>query len=215
MACASASAASAIQISSGPSKLDQSSGESQMSVPRRPAAISRRSSTVDRGGADQLLQARLAVRLATHDRHRAERAGIAAAAGKQAAVEHDAAADEGADIEIGEVAIGCAGAEGELGGAGRGRVVAEADRPGAKRRDSSAATSKSRHCAERARRRLEIGLPVPQLERHRDAEAADPAVLRGGQFGQRGSASRVRRRRGCPAARDRDRSCGVARGCRR
>jgi len=38
--------------------------------------------------------------------------------------------------------------------------------------------------SERARRRLEIGLPVPELERHRDPEAADAAVLRDRQFGQ-------------------------------
>ena len=101
---------------------------------------------IDRRGADQLLQAGITIRLATHDRHRPERAGIAAATGKQAAVEDDAAADEGPDVEIGEVAIGCAGAEGELGGASRRRVVAEANRPRAKRRVSSSATSKSRHC---------------------------------------------------------------------
>ena len=51
----------------------------------------------------------------------------------EAAVEHDAAADEGADVEIDEVAQRCRSAEHQLGAAGRGGVVLQIDREGALR----------------------------------------------------------------------------------
>src|SRR5258707_15387792 len=115
-------------------------------------------------------------------------AGVAAAAGEQAAVEHYAAADEPADEDVKRVEIVGAVAEDELGGAGAGGVVAHVHRPWTDRRDLGFdvdAPPALHHIV----RRADFLLPVPQFERRGDTKAADPPpAFRRQRGGQRGAA---------------------------
>src|SRR5687767_11433305 len=129
---------------------------------------------IERGRADQLQHAE---RTLAADRHRSQRPRIASAALIEHAVEDNAAADEGADEEVDEVAIAAADAEGELGGAGRGGVVARLHRPARQLRHLAHQVEGApdlQHVA----RRADLLLPVPQLEWRRDAEAGDARALR-------------------------------------
>ena len=89
---------------------------------------------VDRGAVDELPEAQGPL---AGDRHgqRPDGAGIAGAAGKEAAVQDHAAADEPADEDVEEIEILAAIAEDELRRAGGGGVVAKVHRPGRHRRD--------------------------------------------------------------------------------
>ena len=109
--------------------------------------------------------------------HRAQCARIAVAALIEAAVQHDAAADERADEEIHIVAIAVADAEGQLRRAGRGRVVAEIDRAGEGLGDllpDIEAAPFLQHIV----RGADFAFPVPDLEGGGDADAADARRLR-------------------------------------
>ena len=132
-------------------------------------------------------------------RHRAERRGVAGAPGEEPAVQHQPAADEGADVEVDEVPEPAVAAEGELGAAGGGGVVLQVDRPGHRRGELGAQVGLAPGL-ELGRRRADLLGPGPELERHRDAEAGDAAGVRaeqrlaGGDLGP-DPADRVARRR--------------------
>ena len=59
--------------------------------------------------------------------NKSEGAGIAGAAGIERMIQHYAAADEGAEEELGEIREARAVAEGEFGRTGCGRVVLDED----------------------------------------------------------------------------------------
>ncbi len=119
----------------------------------------------------------------TDDREGRKGSGIAAGAEKQAAAQHHAAADEIAEVEIAVVAEVLAPAQQEFRGTGRGRVVAEMDRPVEEPPDLGCQVEflpGRKHIL----RRADLLGPVPQLEGRGDPEACDPEPLCGGKIAQ-------------------------------
>src|SRR5208282_4848564 len=113
------------------------------------------------------------------------RGGVARASWAQRPVEHQSAAKKLTDEEIKEIAIAPTAAEEELGRAGGGSVIAQRRRIRADGGDFTFRVDVSPriHCAWR---RADLGFPVPQLERRRDAKACDPPLLwRTERIGQR------------------------------
>ena len=171
-ACAIALPARSIHSSSSAPISPQSSGEAQSGEGSRPSSVTIPFQRGDRGDVDQL--ARSTVR--SRHRHRAQRAGIATAARIKAAVDDDAPADEGTDIEIDEIIDVLGLAEHQFGAAGGSHVVLQIDRERAKRRDLLANIAVAPFVHDRLRRADRIG-PFPQFERRGNANSGDPFAL--------------------------------------
>ena len=124
----------------------------------------------ERGHVDQLLRPAGTV----GHRHGAERRSVAGAPGEEAAVEHEAAADEGADVEVDEVLQAGVPAERELGAAGGGGIVLQVDRPGQGGVELGA-DIRLPPGPELGRGRADLFGPAPEREGHREPEAGDPS----------------------------------------
>jgi len=118
----------------------------------------------------------------TGHRHRADPRRVAGAASEQALVQHQTATDEEADVEVHEIGRTVARAKDKFGPAGRCCVILHIDRHVAENgqfgRDVTVAPG-----VQRAGRRRDMLDPVPKLERHGNAKAADSTALRHGQPG--------------------------------
>ena len=137
---------------------------------------------------EELLHGRSAVLAARRNQDLAERAGVAAAAREKVAVDDDPAADEPGDEHIEEFGIARRLPEEMNRGAAGGRVVAEIDGELGDPGDLGAEVERlpRLHGAARC---TDLFLPVPQLERHGDADAGNPRPrFRGKPTRQRGAA---------------------------
>ena len=138
--------------------------------PRRPQPLLQQH---QRGHVDQLRRAAGPVR----HRHGADRRGVAGAPGKEPAVQHQPAADEGADVEVDEVQQRGVVPEGELGPAGGGGVVLHIDRPG-QLVGKLRADIRAPPGGEFLLRRPDLRRPVPEPERHGEPQPGDaPGML--------------------------------------
>ena len=137
-----------------------------------------------------------------HDRHRSKRGGVVRPPRAQRAVEHQSAAKKFAHEEIKEIAIAPAAPEEELGRASGGRVIAQRRRIGADGGDFAFRVEIPPR-VHGAGRRADLGLPVPQLEGPRDAEARDPPLLRCGRGNRRATAAIRAQNRGSWSASER------------
>jgi hypothetical protein len=107
-------------------------------------------------------------------RYRSQGAGIQGAAGKEVAIEHEAAADEGPDEDVKVIDVVAAPSKHQFSGAGGGNVVVEVDGPGTEPCELGPHVGGAPGIA--------IGLggaellrPRPHLIRGGDAEPGDPA----------------------------------------
>ena len=108
-------------------------------------------------------------------RHRSDPGGIAELAGEKLAVQHQPATDEIAKVEIQEILGPVPGAKDQLGTAGRCRIVLHMDGQAGQGHQFrlNVALAPGVHLG---LGRADVLHPAPQLERHRDAHAANPVL---------------------------------------